>query len=77
MDERSSATSTAPQLFARVRQEHVRHLPNLQPGTWYLVVEEHPEATSPLPGWCWLDVQGRLSYTPMHQLVFSSKEPSP
>jgi hypothetical protein len=54
--------STDPQRWARVRPEHARHAPSLQPGNWYRVIEENREAmrSEPRGGYVWVLIEGRL-----------------
>ena len=45
---------------ARVRHEHAQHALSLEPGRWYLLIEQPPDMLmAPLEGYVWIDVDGR------------------
>jgi hypothetical protein len=47
--------------WARVRPEHVRHLPSFRAGEWYPVLDQPPPElhVKILAGYLWVDLDGR------------------
>jgi hypothetical protein len=39
------------------------------------VLERHPEGLSTLPGWCWLDLPGKVQHVAEHLLEFTRSPP--
>jgi hypothetical protein len=67
--QRSPATLGRVLGRARVRPEHVRHVPSLAAGHWYDVVQPaDPTLTSLLEGYVWIDLNGRPRYLPAQWL---------
>ena len=47
------------------------------PTEWVRVLEHHPEGVEALPGYVWLEMQGKPRHVGEHELEFTDELPGP
>jgi hypothetical protein len=72
--------STPPQRWARCPAHLAWKSPGL-PRDWVRVLAEHPRGVKAEPGYCWLDMPGKVLHVGEHELEFRegpyASEPDP